>query len=118
MLAKITLNGENSSTLYLDAIQTTERLFVSDHARFFLFLIPLPGGGGKVPIMPQYMISESEKRVVVRNYRGFLSVYAQPEETDCSCSTTATIRKHFPHLELEGPDRLLQGKAVGIEPKG
>lgn len=81
------------------------------------FVIDAPGGGGKVPIMPQYLISESDKRVVIRNYRGFLSAYTQPEETDCSCSTSDEIRKRYPHLVLEGPERLLQGKAVGIEPE-
>lgn len=81
------------------------------------FVIDAPGGGGKVPVMPQYLISESDKRVVVRNYRGFLSVYAQPEETDCRCSTADEIRQRYPRLVEEGPDRLLQGKAVGIEPK-
>jgi lysine 2,3-aminomutase len=81
------------------------------------FVIDAPGGGGKVPIMPQYLITESDKRVVVRNYRGFLSSYTQPEETDCACSTADEIRKRYPHLDAEGPDRLLQGRAVGIEPK-
>jgi lysine 2,3-aminomutase len=81
------------------------------------FVIDAPGGGGKVPIMPQYLISESDKRVVVRNYRGFISVYTQPEETDCTCSTAEEIRKRYPRLESEGPERLLEGKAVGIEPK-
>ena len=81
------------------------------------FVIDAPGGGGKVPVMPQYLISESDKRVVVRNYRGFISAYAQPEETDCACSTAEEIRKKYPHLETEGPQGLLQGKTVGIEPK-
>lgn len=71
------------------------------------FVIDAPGGGGKVPVMPQYLISESDTRVVVRNYRGFISVYTQPEETDCSCSTSAEIRKRYPQLALEGPERLL-----------
>ncbi len=81
------------------------------------FVIDAPGGGGKVPIAPQYLISESDKRVVVRNYRGFISVYTQPDETDCRCSTADAIRKRYPQLELEGPERLLQGRAVGIEPQ-
>jgi lysine 2,3-aminomutase len=81
------------------------------------FVIDAPGGGGKVPVMPQYLISESDKRVVVRNYRGFLSVYTQPEVTDCDCSTADEIRKKYPRLEIEGPEGLLQGKAVGIEPR-
>ncbi len=81
------------------------------------FVIDAPGGGGKVPVMPQYLISESDKRVVVRNYRGFLSVYTQPEDRDCACSTSEEIKKRYAHLDVEGPEKLLMGKAVGIEPK-
>ncbi len=81
------------------------------------FVIDAPGGGGKVPIMPQYLISESDKRVVVRNYRGFLSVYTQPEEVNCNCSTAAEIQKKYPHLNTEGPEKLLQGEAGVLQIK-
>ena len=39
--------GKDETTLFLSAIETTERLYVSDRTRFFLLIIPLPGGGGK-----------------------------------------------------------------------
>ncbi len=80
------------------------------------FVIDAPGGGGKVPLMPQYMISESDKKVVVRNYRGFLSVYTQPEETDCRCSTAPEIARRYSHILPEGPEKLMHTQAVGIEP--
>ncbi len=80
------------------------------------FVIDAPGGGGKVPVMPQYLISESDKKVVVRNYRGFISVYEQPRETDCECSTTEEINKLYPAPPSEGPDLLMHSKRVGIEP--
>lgn len=44
---KITTCSEGRSKLYLNAKETVERLYVSDRTRFFLWLIPLPGGGGK-----------------------------------------------------------------------
>jgi len=44
---KIMANPQDKATLYLNALQTTERFFVADRTRFFLFIIPLPGGGGK-----------------------------------------------------------------------
>jgi len=44
--AKI-IPDENKSTLYLNTLQTTERLFIADRTRFFLWIIPLPGGGDK-----------------------------------------------------------------------
>ena len=45
--AKLTADEENKTTLYLSALQTTERVYVADRTRFFLWIIPLPGGGGK-----------------------------------------------------------------------
>ncbi len=45
--AKLDPNGADKTMLYLSALETTEISYVADHTRFFLFLIPLPGGGGK-----------------------------------------------------------------------
>jgi hypothetical protein len=36
-----------SSTLFLSGLETTERSYVADRTRFLLFIVPLPGGGGK-----------------------------------------------------------------------
>jgi hypothetical protein len=44
---KIVEDIPGRSTLYVNAIETTETYYVSDHTRFFMFIIPLPGGGGK-----------------------------------------------------------------------
>lgn len=38
---------QGSTMLYLNAIETKEVYFVADRTRFLLFIIPLPGGGGK-----------------------------------------------------------------------
>lgn len=43
------------------------------------FVLDAPGGAGKVPIMPQYLISMSDRVAVVRNYEGAISAYLQPE---------------------------------------
>ncbi len=46
------------------------------------YVIDAPEGGGKVPIMPNYLLSMSESRVVVRNYEGFITTYTQPTHYD------------------------------------
>ncbi len=46
--SKIIPVDEKSSRLYLNAVQTTERNYVADRTRFLLWVVPLPGGGGKV----------------------------------------------------------------------
>jgi lysine 2,3-aminomutase len=43
------------------------------------FVIDAPGGGGKIPLMPQYSLSQSDSRVVLRNYEGRLFAYPEPE---------------------------------------
>ena len=45
--ANSSFDEAEKTTLYLNAMETTERYYVADHTRFFLWLIPLPGGGGK-----------------------------------------------------------------------
>lgn len=45
--AKIISSTEKEQQLFLNGIQTTERNYVQDKTRFFLWLVPLPGGGGK-----------------------------------------------------------------------
>jgi lysine 2,3-aminomutase len=43
------------------------------------FVIDAPGGGGKVPINPDYVVHRDENRVVLRNYEGKLFEYPEPQ---------------------------------------
>ncbi len=45
------------------------------------FVIDAPGGGGKIPILPEYVESISEDEVVLRNYAGEVYRYPLPKET-------------------------------------
>ena len=44
------------------------------------FAIDAPGGGGKVPLLPQYVEEITEDEVVLRNYRGERYVWPQPRK--------------------------------------
>jgi lysine 2,3-aminomutase len=44
------------------------------------YVIDAPGGGGKVPINPQYILSKNEERIVIRNFEG--RVFEYPEALD------------------------------------
>lgn len=44
------------------------------------FVIDAPGGGGKVPINPDYVLSHNRDRVVIRNFEG--KVFEYPEDED------------------------------------
>ena len=43
------------------------------------YVIDAPGGGGKIPIMPNYLISWSTNKVVLRNYEGVITTYREPD---------------------------------------
>ena len=44
------------------------------------YVIDAPGGGGKVPINPGYVLSHNADRVVIRNFEG--KVFEYPEAAD------------------------------------
>ncbi len=43
------------------------------------YVIDAPGGGGKIPVMPNYLISWSDNKVVLRNYEGVITTYREPD---------------------------------------
>ena len=46
------------------------------------YVIDAPGGGGKVPINPEYVLSHNADRVVIRNFEG--EIFEYPEAADGS----------------------------------
>jgi lysine 2,3-aminomutase len=43
------------------------------------FVVDAPGGGGKIPVAPNYIISQSADKVVLRNFEGVITSYPEPE---------------------------------------
>jgi lysine 2,3-aminomutase len=83
------------------------------------FVIDAPEGGGKVPVLPNYLISMSESKVVVRNYEGFITTYTQP------ANYQSHDREHCAYCQncrneggQEGVAGLLAGHARHIAPEG
>jgi lysine 2,3-aminomutase len=44
------------------------------------FVIDAPGGGGKIPLLPEYVEAMDDDQVVLRNYAGKTYVYRQPHQ--------------------------------------
>jgi lysine 2,3-aminomutase len=59
------------------------------------YVIDAPGGGGKVPVSPEYVLSRNADRVVIRNYEG--KIFEYPEAADGSPLLT-------PPSEIEEPE--------------
>jgi len=42
------------------------------------FVIDAPGGGGKIPLGPNYVLSQGQGKIVLRNFEGNIHVYTEP----------------------------------------
>ncbi|MDP2792199.1 MAG: lysine 2,3-aminomutase [Rectinemataceae bacterium] len=81
------------------------------------FVVDAPGGGGKTPVMPSYLITSNEKRVILRNYEGVITTYDEPHfyEEDCGQCRICELE---PWLKPTcGVARLLEGYEKVLEPK-
>ena len=74
------------------------------------FVVDAPGGGGKTPVMPQYVISQSPTKVVLRNYEGVITTYAEPNhlEEECQCDVCQGKKKST----TSGVAELMQGTEI------
>lgn len=53
------------------------------------FVIDAPGGGGKIPLLPEYVISHDEEKIVLRNFK--YNIYEYPEARDESQITNESL---------------------------
>lgn len=74
------------------------------------FVVDAPGGGGKIPVMPNYVISQSSDKVILRNYEGMVTAYQEPENyvPDCHCDVCEGKRE----VHEIGVAGLLNGNAT------
>lgn len=73
------------------------------------FVVDAPGGGGKIPVMPDYTISQGNTRVVLRNFEGVITTYEEPKDYVPTC--------HCEECEKQiGVSALLSGQKMTIEP--
>jgi lysine 2,3-aminomutase len=68
------------------------------------FVVDLPDGGGKVPLQPNYVLSQTEEGLELRNYQGRLFLYRNPGAQPCLEVGSATILTDVAGLarELKG----------------
>ena len=76
------------------------------------FVIDAPGGGGKIPVMPNYLISYSDHKVVLRNYEGYITTYEEPETYQQHDQAACTYCQHErPEAGQSGDPRTARGRA-------
>ncbi len=75
------------------------------------YVVDAPGGGGKIPVMPNYIISSAPGKMVLRNYEGVITTYSEPTHyvSECTCSDCQSTK-------TDGVSGLLHGERIALEP--
>jgi lysine 2,3-aminomutase len=84
------------------------------------YVVDAPGGGGKIPLNPSYILTMGEGVVVVRNYEGVIAAYKEPRYDpaerfgeDGKCKLCGGD-----HGDTIGVAGLLAGKKISLVPEG
>ncbi len=80
------------------------------------FVVDAPGGGGKIPVGPQYMISNSSEKTILRNYEGVICTYTEPQDKKHVCKNCG-ICNEFAEYEYRGLEQLYREERVALIPK-
>ena len=83
------------------------------------FVVDAPGGGGKIPLQPNYVISSSDHKVALRNYEGFITTYEEPlqyKPHDPKTCKACQAKEDEPGQR--GVYGLLEGDSLYIKPEG
>jgi lysine 2,3-aminomutase len=81
------------------------------------YIVDAPGGGGKIPVMPNYLMSMSDHKIILRNFEGFITTYEEP--TDYTPDKAAKFKGlKRPEPGQAGLTALLDGEDLFIKPEG
>ncbi len=74
------------------------------------FVVDAPGGGGKIPVMPNYILSWSTNKVILRNYEGVITTYKEPDNYK-----TVNCQKNCETCDLQFKPEAARQAEVGVQ---
>ena len=80
------------------------------------FVVDAPGGGGKIPAMPNYIVSHGTHKVILRNFEGVITTYTEPETYKNNCRCDVCTGKQ--NVEYVGIAALQNRQQLSLEPEG
>ncbi|WP_017727503.1 lysine 2,3-aminomutase [Halalkalibacterium ligniniphilum] len=84
------------------------------------FVVDAPGGGGKITLQPNYILSQSPEKIVLRNFEGVITTYPEPShyvagQADDYFAEMTGIDGSEPSI---GIHRLMKDEEMHLVPKG
>ena len=81
------------------------------------YVVDAPGGGGKIPVAPNYVMAQSADKLILRNFEGYIAAYSEPTDyTGPDMPVPAEWERKEPGQS--GIWGLMQGERISIEPAG
>jgi lysine 2,3-aminomutase len=80
-----------------------------------VFIVDAPGGGGKIPVGPNYQLSMSDHKIILRNFEGFITTYEEPVDYRPEDAAQPTLKR--PEPGQSGISGLLDGEHLFIKPE-
>ena len=80
-----------------------------------VFIVDAPGGGGKIPVGPNYMLSMSDHKIILRNFEGYITTYEEPVDYKPEDAAQPTLKR--PESGQSGISGLLDGEQLFIKPE-
>lgn len=82
------------------------------------FVVDAPGGGGKIPVMPNYVVSRSDRKTVLRNFEGVLTVYTEPDDNQSRCNRQClSLCNRQKEFSSGGVAALFEREGASMEPE-
>jgi lysine 2,3-aminomutase len=63
------------------------------------FVIDGPGGGGKIPVNPSYVVAQTPDRIVLRNYKGDIYEYPEVAPAGEAAPADSPVYRHLEFLD-------------------
>ena len=83
------------------------------------FVVDATGGAGKTPVMPNYIISQTPDKIILRNYEGTITSYTEPKDygdRKCTCDYCSG-KKEFTYSGVASCG-MAPGDSVVLAPEG
>jgi lysine 2,3-aminomutase len=78
------------------------------------FVIDLPQGGGKVPLQPNYIRSQTEGELILRNYQGRILCYRNPMGSNHNGTGRRNGKRVSKDMAIPGIPVSLQSQPIGV----
>ncbi len=78
------------------------------------FVIDAPGGGGKIPMLPNYVIARDEEKIIVRNYKYDLFEYPDVREEEEIADSRNFIRRQKQRIKQHTQEEFIKNLELPV----